>query len=191
MWTVLKKIYREEGWRGFFRGNGTNCIRIVPYSAVQFGTNRMWALMGPISHLWANQIIFPHLQPILRTHHLPTSFIRCCFVFFWLLGCLGSNDWTRFMDSKGALAGVASVVTTYPLDIARTRLSLLHTSKPSIISTIKNVYVHEGLDGAIWWCWRCVGGVRGIYRGLCPTIYVRHLKSLIYVFREWPRMFLW
>lgn len=34
----LVKIGKEEGWRGFMRGNGTNCIRIVPYSAVQFGS---------------------------------------------------------------------------------------------------------------------------------------------------------
>ena len=34
----LGKMWREEGWRGFMRGNGTNCIRIVPYSAVQFGS---------------------------------------------------------------------------------------------------------------------------------------------------------
>ena len=34
----LKKMWLEEGWRGFMRGNGTNCIRIVPYSAVQFGS---------------------------------------------------------------------------------------------------------------------------------------------------------
>ncbi|KAJ9142251.1 Solute carrier family 25 member 42 [Coniochaeta hoffmannii] len=35
---ALKKMWREEGWRGFMRGNGTNCVRIVPYSAVQFGS---------------------------------------------------------------------------------------------------------------------------------------------------------
>lgn len=35
---ALNKMWREEGWRGFMRGNGTNCIRIVPYSAVQFGS---------------------------------------------------------------------------------------------------------------------------------------------------------
>jgi solute carrier family 25 phosphate transporter 23/24/25/41 len=34
----LAKMWREEGWRGLMRGNGTNCIRIVPYSAVQFGS---------------------------------------------------------------------------------------------------------------------------------------------------------
>jgi solute carrier family 25 phosphate transporter 23/24/25/41 len=35
---ALKKMWVEEGWRGFMRGNGTNCIRIVPYSAVQFSS---------------------------------------------------------------------------------------------------------------------------------------------------------
>ncbi|KAF2735405.1 mitochondrial carrier protein-like protein [Polyplosphaeria fusca] len=34
---ALAKMWRDEGWRGFMAGNGTNCIRIVPYSAVQFG----------------------------------------------------------------------------------------------------------------------------------------------------------
>lgn len=34
----LKKMFKDEGWRGFMRGNGTNCIRIVPYSAVQFSS---------------------------------------------------------------------------------------------------------------------------------------------------------
>ncbi|PYH97775.1 solute carrier family 25 member 42 [Aspergillus ellipticus CBS 707.79] len=35
---ALVKIGKEEGWKGFMRGNGTNCIRIIPYSAVQFGS---------------------------------------------------------------------------------------------------------------------------------------------------------
>ena len=35
---ALGKMWQEEGWRGFMRGNGTNCIRIVPYSAVQFSS---------------------------------------------------------------------------------------------------------------------------------------------------------
>ncbi|POS82926.1 mitochondrial carrier [Erysiphe pulchra] len=34
----LMKMWKEEGWRGLTRGNGTNCIRIIPYSAVQFGS---------------------------------------------------------------------------------------------------------------------------------------------------------
>ena len=34
----LLKMWRDEGWRGFMRGNGANCIRIIPYSAVQFSS---------------------------------------------------------------------------------------------------------------------------------------------------------
>ncbi|TQD69351.1 hypothetical protein C1H46_045116 [Malus baccata] len=32
----LKHIWRTEGFRGLFKGNGTNCARIVPNSAVKF-----------------------------------------------------------------------------------------------------------------------------------------------------------
>ena len=38
----LMKMWRDEGWRGMMRGNGTNCIRIVPYSAVQFGSYNIY-----------------------------------------------------------------------------------------------------------------------------------------------------
>ncbi|KAK6204854.1 mitochondrial ADP/ATP carrier protein [Scheffersomyces amazonensis] len=36
MFPTIFKMYREEGWRGLFRGNLLNCVRIFPYSAVQF-----------------------------------------------------------------------------------------------------------------------------------------------------------
>lgn len=39
---ALAKMWREEGWRGFMAGNGTNCIRIVPYSAVQFSSYNLY-----------------------------------------------------------------------------------------------------------------------------------------------------
>ena len=42
----LAKMWKEEGWRGFMRGNGTNCIRIVPYSAVQFGSYNFYKRVG-------------------------------------------------------------------------------------------------------------------------------------------------
>ncbi|KAF9351448.1 hypothetical protein BGX34_000558 [Mortierella sp. NVP85] len=35
---TLRKMWVEEGFVGFMRGNGTNVIRIVPYSAVQFAS---------------------------------------------------------------------------------------------------------------------------------------------------------
>lgn len=38
VWRSLVRMWKEEGFRGFMRGNGINCLRIVPYSAVQFTT---------------------------------------------------------------------------------------------------------------------------------------------------------
>ena len=32
----LRKIIAEEGWKGLYKGNGTNCVRVFPYSALQF-----------------------------------------------------------------------------------------------------------------------------------------------------------
>ncbi len=45
----LMKMWRDEGWRGLMRGNGTNCIRIVPYSAVQFGSYNFYKRVSKYS----------------------------------------------------------------------------------------------------------------------------------------------
>lgn len=48
MWHAGKSIYLEEGVYGYLKGNGTNVIRIVPYSAVQFASYEEYkALLSP------------------------------------------------------------------------------------------------------------------------------------------------
>lgn len=47
----LRRIWAEEGWRGMFRGNGTNVLRVAPSAAVRFSTfelfkKRLLALAG-------------------------------------------------------------------------------------------------------------------------------------------------
>jgi len=34
----MAKFYSSEGVKGFFRGNGSNVVRIVPFSAIEFYT---------------------------------------------------------------------------------------------------------------------------------------------------------
>ncbi|KAK3261238.1 hypothetical protein CYMTET_29846 [Cymbomonas tetramitiformis] len=36
IWQGLKHMAQTEGLKGLFKGNGTNCVRIVPNSAVKF-----------------------------------------------------------------------------------------------------------------------------------------------------------
>lgn len=57
----LAKMWRDEGWRGFMRGNGTNCIRIVPYSAVQFGSYNFYKKVSS-SDLWGLPLLVAALK---------------------------------------------------------------------------------------------------------------------------------
>lgn len=48
VWSSLVRMWKEEGFKGYMRGNGVNCLRIVPYSAVQFTT---YEQVKKVSHL--------------------------------------------------------------------------------------------------------------------------------------------
>ncbi|OAA54087.1 solute carrier family 25 member 42 [Niveomyces insectorum RCEF 264] len=127
---ALKKMWVEEGWRGFMRGNGTNCIRIVPYSAVQFASY----------NIYKRRIFEPHPGADL-------------------------SSITRLIC--GGMAGITSVIFTYPLDIVRTRLSIQTASfaelgnrpemAPGMWKTLLSMYETEG-------------GFLALYRGIVPTV---------------------
>ncbi|KAF8639566.1 hypothetical protein AX17_001468 [Amanita inopinata Kibby_2008] len=90
VWRSLVRMWREEGFRGFMRGNGINCLRIVPYSAVQFTT-------------------YEQIKKWFTRH--------------------GSRELdTPKRLTAGALAGITSVCSTYPLDLVRSRLSIATAS---------------------------------------------------------------
>jgi solute carrier family 25 phosphate transporter 23/24/25/41 len=128
---ALGKMWREEGWRGFMRGNGTNCIRIVPYSAVQFGSY----------NLYRRQFFEREPGAVM------TSLQR--------LFC-------------GGIAGITSVVFTYPLDIVRTRLSIQTASFAALSES------HKGQLPGMWstmaMMYKSEGGVGALYRGIIPTV---------------------
>lgn len=64
--SALGKMWKDEGWRGFMRGNGTNCIRIVPYSAVQFSSYNFYKRVSRIFLCPRCQIV-PQLWTYLST----------------------------------------------------------------------------------------------------------------------------
>lgn len=152
VWGTLAKIWREEGLVGYMRGNGTNVIRIVPYSAVQFAAYER----------------FKNLLVLPETNELNTP--------------------RRLM--AGALAGITSVVCTYPLDIVRTRLSVqsanlgsinqstVHPSKQASailvnsrsVTTSSNSNQLPGIWGTLTTMYLKEGGVRALYQGLGPTL---------------------
>lgn len=176
VWRSLVRMWTEEGFKGLMRGNGINCLRIVPYSAVQFTT----------------------YEQLKR--------------WFTRQGKKELDTPTRLVS--GALAGVTSVCSTYPLDLVRSRLSIAtasvslsvtpattvakqaaaftsgvaplqastrhalasayHTSSsvaPNVGPILSRVYTQADLT--IWGMTRKImreeGGVRALYRGMITT----------------------
>ncbi|XXH03591.1 hypothetical protein Hte_009996 [Hypoxylon texense] len=128
---ALGKMWKEEGWRGFMAGNGTNCIRIVPYSAVQFGSYNLYK-----RHFFEKYPGAP-LSPLQR------------------LIC-------------GGIAGITSVVFTYPLDIVRTRLSIQSASFAALKNQPKDKL--PGMWTTLAVMYKQEGGLPALYRGIIPTV---------------------
>ncbi|KAI9442425.1 mitochondrial carrier domain-containing protein [Lactarius indigo] len=159
VWQSLGRMWREEGFRGFMRGNGINCVRIIPYSAVQFTT-------------------YEQLKK-----------------WFTSNGKRQLDTPTRL--TSGALAGITSVCTTYPLDLVRSRLSIATasilstnnsqtsasapttaaaTSSSSQLRLASALHTSAGplpseltMWGMTMKVMREEGGVRALYRGLVAT----------------------
>ena len=106
----LKQIFRQEGLRGMFSGNLTNCIRVVPKSGIQF------------------------------------------MAFNW------GKKYTESNFLAGAIAGVITATSVYPLEVIRTRLSVQKNNKKynGIIDCSKKIYR--------------IQGIKGFYRGLQPCL---------------------
>ena len=64
IWKALEKMYKDEGWRGFMRGNGTNCVRIIPYSAVQFSA---YSVYKKVSHIGI-RILCQHTTVLYKSY---------------------------------------------------------------------------------------------------------------------------
>jgi solute carrier family 25 phosphate transporter 23/24/25/41 len=159
IWKALVKMGREEGWRGFMRGNGTNCIRIIPYSAVQFGSYNFYKKVSDSSP-------FPPRSRELRA---------------------GTGDWVltilccKFAESPegemspvsrlvcGGIAGITSVTVTYPLDIVRTRLSIQSASFTELGQRTQNQKL-PGMFTTMVRIYKTEGGMIALYRGIVPTV---------------------
>ncbi|PCH43717.1 mitochondrial carrier [Wolfiporia cocos MD-104 SS10] len=157
VWASLMRMWREEGFRGYMRGNGINCLRIVPYSAVQFTT-------------------YEQLKK-----------------WFTNYGETALDTPTRL--AAGALAGITSVCSTYPLDLVRSRLSIATASiplqaspapaQPTLTSAYHTASASASVSGSlrraatntrdltVWGMTQKVireeGGVRALYRGIVAT----------------------
>lgn len=123
VFSSLAQMYRIEGLRGFFKGNGTNVIRIAPYSAIQFMSYEKYKK----KFLEKDGEDAVHLTPVQNL-------------------------------VAGGMAGVTSLLCTYPLDLVRSRLTVQTTEEKykGIAATFRMVYREEGF--------------KGLYKGMLTSI---------------------
>ena len=132
----LRVMWREDGLRGLFRGNGSNVLRIVPAVALQFFFYDIF-----------RRFIFDHpFVPITETDSQKRQKME-----------LGTVQ--RLV--AGAGAGIAACVLTYPLDFIRARLTLQagpNALYGGILDGFRQVYHNEGIRGFYRGLWpSCVG----------------------------------
>ena len=116
----LARMYRADGYRGLFVGNGANCMRVFP-------------MAGIVTIVYLNAL---KLTPADNELDLMEPVYRG--------GC-------------AAFAGLVGQAATYPMDVARTRMTVharyIGMSMAKCASTIAT---NEG--------------ARGLYKGLFPTM---------------------
>lgn len=126
---------------------GINCLRIMPYSAVQFASYEQF------KKLFTQNGQVPLNTPLRLT--------------------------------AGALAGICSVCATYPLDLVRSRISIVSASIGNTANATVNIQQGSGgtatatlirqkelgVLGMTMKVFKEEGGLRGLYRGIGPTAF--------------------
>lgn len=70
----------------------------------------------------------------------------------------------------GSMAGVTSVLMTYPLDLVRARLASVVSTKNASILLNPGGSAPTTIVGTLMHVFRNEGGVHGLYRGITPTV---------------------
>ncbi|KAG8349001.1 putative Mitochondrial carrier protein [Trypanosoma vivax] len=157
---VFHLIWADAGWRGFWRGNGINCLKAGPEFAIVF-TLRRYLLSFyedgiDIESECARKLMevdahgVAHQGPLLAISAAPPPFNR----FFTLSSV--PRIFVNFLI--GATAGFGAQLTLYPLEVVKTRMTVSRRSefpggiRELVVETYRN------------------GGIADFYRGLIPNM---------------------
>jgi hypothetical protein len=135
---LYRDILRNEGWRGLWAGNGANLLRVFPAKAIVFSSNDMYkSMLYKLTQSSKTSTSKYKSTPDTKALSGPLSFLA------------------------GGLAGMTASALTYPLDLARGRISgkLAKQGKKEYGGIIQTVLLTVKDEG-----------VRALYKGVTPTI---------------------
>lgn len=131
---LYKSILQNEGILGLWAGNGANLLRVFPAKSIVFSSNDFYR--------------------------------SCCGSLYWgstekYVENGGQLPWTLLFLS-GGLAGMSASAATYPLDLARGRIS-------GKLATTGGKKHYKGIIDTVVVTAR-EEGVRALYKGVTPTL---------------------
>ncbi|KAL7443115.1 hypothetical protein ACHAXM_008661 [Skeletonema potamos] len=179
---VAYSIIEKEGWSALWKGNTATMIRVFPYSGIQF----------MVFDYCKNYFISRDRQEHNQRHKAKTTATTYADV-----AGKRHNDSSNYGDKvKGGLspidnlisgmaAGSISVLCTYPLDLARAQLAVLRKKKKPKDGSLPPAQSKMNVDklgigstsrssrkgiGYVLSNGFQQGGIRGLYRGITPTV---------------------
>ncbi|KAG5352861.1 hypothetical protein C0989_012493 [Termitomyces sp. Mn162] len=167
VWRSLVRMWREEGFKGFMRGNGINCLRIVPYSAVQFTTYEQ--LKKP--SLTLIMVASPGATYPLDLVRSRLSIATASVALATASAVPSSSSSTTSVNSTKLLnASPQPPTSSIP---KHTTAAAFHTTSPTqkLSTAAASGYTKADLTikGMTLKIMREEGGIRGLYRGLVTT----------------------
>ncbi|OTF69749.1 graves disease carrier protein-like protein [Euroglyphus maynei] len=130
-------------------GNGAQMVRIFPYAAVQFMSFEAYKRV--LSQMFTGDELNISLSANIPNNHRSNV-----------------NHELKFI--AGSMAGVTSVLMTYPLDLVRARLATIVNTKRDPSISINKVSSPTTILGTLVSVFRNEGGILGLYRGITPTV---------------------
>jgi len=137
---IVRKIITEEGFTALWKGNTATLVRVFPYAGVQFMV--FDALKSHILNVKNEE----RNRALSRPGDYRDPSIS--------IGAFNSM-------LAGSAAGGLSSIVTYPLDLTRARLAVLHNAKNDANKPRFTTIIAENYR---------TNGFRGLYRGITPTL---------------------
>ncbi|XP_022151343.1 calcium-binding mitochondrial carrier protein SCaMC-1-like isoform X2 [Momordica charantia] len=185
---AIKKMWKEGGLLGFFRGNGLNVVKVAPESAIKFYTYEMLKNMiangreedkrdiGTAGRLCAGGVA----GAVAQTAIYPLDLLKTRLQTFSCeggkvpkLGKLTKDIWVHegprvfYKDpgplvqlACGTVSGALGATCVYPLQVIRTRMQAQSSNKGA---------AHQGMSDVFWQTLKHEGYC-GFYKGLLPNL---------------------
>jgi len=158
---ALMKIYKEEGVRAYWKGNGTNIIRIFPYSAGQLMSNDMYKRMlaGDRKQLTVPERLVAGacagMTATALTHPLDTVRLRLA---------LPNSGYSSMSNCVKRMVAEEGVMSMYK-GLLPTLIGIAPYAALNFVSyDMLKLKVYGGRDGQqLWWQNLLMGGAAGTF----------------------------